>query len=81
MGPQYSIIKNHLLDFRESREVFARRRRPRRMSEHSTLLRVSPNAVAASYTIDILHRHAMTLVLDARERRGRVPLGVVAGAD
>jgi hypothetical protein len=58
----------------------ARRRRPRRRSERSTLLRVSPNAVSANHTIDIWHRHAITLVQNARVRRRRVPLGVTAGA-
>lgn len=43
-------------------------------------MHVSPNAVAASHTIGTWHRHAITLVLDARVRRGRVPLGVVVVA-
>jgi hypothetical protein len=80
MASQHSIKKH--LDLRGSLERGgnARRRRPRRRSERSTLLCISPNAVAANHTIDIWHCHATTLVLDARVQRGRVPLGVVAGA-
>jgi hypothetical protein len=58
----------------------ARRRRPCRRTERSTLLRVSPYVVSASHTIAILRRHAITLVLNARVQRGCAPLGVVARA-
>jgi hypothetical protein len=44
------------------------------------MLRVSPNAVAASHTIDIWLPHAITLVLNARVQRRRVPLRDIAGA-
>jgi hypothetical protein len=76
-------IKKHL-DLRGSLERGgndARRHRTRRRSERNTLLRVSPNAVAVSRTIDIWPRHAIALVLNARVQRGRAPLGAVAGAD
>lgn len=76
-------IKKHL-DLRGSLERGgndARRHRARRRSERNTLLRVSPNAVAVSRTIDIWPRHTIALVLNARVQRGRAPLGAVAGAD
>src|SRR6267154_2299197 len=60
--------------------VARERRHARRRSERSTLLRVSPNAVAATHTMNIWHRHAITLVLNARVQGGRAPLGVVTGA-
>jgi hypothetical protein len=70
------------LDLRGSLERGGNARRgcPRCRSERSTLLRVSPNAVAASHIIDIWPRHAITLVLNARVQRRRVPLRVVVGA-
>src|SRR6266403_5647646 len=55
-------------------EGYARRRRRRRRSERSVLLRVGPNAVVASHTIDIWPRHSIALVLNlnARVQRGRI---------
>lgn len=81
MASHHSMKKHSDLRGSLERGGNARRSRPRRCrSERSTLLRVNPNAVAASHTIDIWHWHAMPLVLNARVQRGRVPLGVVAGA-
>jgi hypothetical protein len=80
MPSQHSIKKHLALRGSLERKDNARRRRPRRRAERSILLRVSPNVVSASHTIDIWHRHAITLVLNARVQRGCAPLGVVAGA-
>ena len=48
------------------------------MSKRSTLLRVGPKIIAKIHII-IWHRHAISLVLNTRVQRGRVPLGGIAG--
>jgi hypothetical protein len=58
--------KHSVLQVREYlREDNTRHRCHCRRSERRTLLRVSPNAVVTSHTIDIWARHAIALVLNA----------------
>ena len=54
-------------------------RHRRHMGKRSTLLRVSPKTIATIHIIDIWHRHAISLVLNARVQRGCVPLGGITG--
>jgi hypothetical protein len=69
----HSILYEKTIGLREhSREGNARHCRHR--SERNTLLCVCPNIIVASHIVDIWHRHAITLVQNARVRRRRIPL-------